>query len=92
MPRKDIDYEFEAQPGDYGLLAGEEFYAVPPGVIGEDERHVFVYLDRPATPAWEVTENLDGTLTVEPPFRIGDHRVYLKVRLHNGIWNSPPGL
>lgn len=92
MPRKDIDYEFEAGPGDYGILADTEYYAVPPGVIGEDERPVFVYLDRPATPEWVVTEHDNGTLSVEPPFRIGDHRVYLKVRLHEGVWNSPPGL
>lgn len=88
MPRKDISYEFEANPGDYGLLADEEYYACIPGVIGEDELPVFVYLDRPATPPWVVTEHVNGTLSVDPPFRVGDHRVYLRVKLREGNWTS----
>lgn len=88
MPRKDITFEFEADPGDYGLLDDTEFYCAIPGTLTERERPVFVYLDRQAHPPWIVVENASKTLTVTPPFRVGDHRVYLEVSLTDGIWTS----
>ncbi len=88
MPRKDIDFEFEAEPGHYGLLADTERYAVVPGALAENGTFVFVHLDRPAHPPWIVTENPDRTFTVTPDFRVGDGRVYLQVALRDGRWTS----
>jgi hypothetical protein len=87
MPRRDIEYEFDANPGDYGLI-GDELYAVVPGVLNRDGGFVFVYLERPAHPPWDAVLNPNGSMTVGKPFRIGDHKVYMRVELVDGRWHS----
>lgn len=86
--KRDITYEHEANPGDYGKIKGE-WYAVPPGYRNPDGSLPFIYLERAAHPPWVVTENPDGTITVDPPFKLGDHAVHLVVKLKGGFWGTP---
>lgn len=85
--RRDIDYPHEAESGDWGLIRGE-WYAVPPGYISFDETLPFIYLERPANPPWIVTDHGNGTITVDPEFRLGDHAITYITRLTAGRWQK----
>lgn len=86
--RRDIDYEHEARSGDWGLIR-DEWYAVPPAYVNALGKLPFIYLEHPANPPWIVTDHGNGTISVDPPFRLGDRAVALIVRLQAGLWVRP---
>lgn len=87
MARRDVDFEHEIRSGDYGLVAGE-WYACPPLYINHLEKLPIIYLERPAAPPWVITDHGNGTISVDPEFKLGDQAVSLRVRLDHGRWTS----
>ena len=78
------NYPYPAlQPSEYGKDSNGNWWCIPPSSANEEGFYLLANLK-----SHKVTENIDGTITVEPSILVSDHFHSWHGFLTNGIWKE----